>query len=93
MTNPSYIPNSAITITLDGKSVKASDVDKLRDGPLKLKGSKMVIIVQLTTGAEDIAVKTVDFPTKRNIYKPKIEAKSSTVTVFEDPSVSLPSHF
>ena len=92
MTNPSYIPNSAISITLDGESVPSEFADKLRNGLLKLKGNEIVIIVQLGSGSEDIAVKEVKFPTKLNIFKPKIEAKSTTVSRFEDPEVSFYCH-
>ena len=88
MTNPAYIPSSSITITVDGKSAPEDSPDKLRDGPLKLTGKEIVIIVQLTPGPEDISVQTVELPTKVNVKKTTLEAKSSTVPDFENPEVS-----
>jgi len=88
MTNPAYIPSSSITIFVDGNSAPEGSPDKLRDGPLKLTGKKIVIIVQLTPGPEDISIQKVELPTKVNVNQITKEAKSSTVFNFENPDVS-----
>ena len=91
MASDVYIPNGWIQIT--GGSYEAGSEDNLRgtaEPSLMITGTTVTIKVKLVADLnDDVAVEKISIPQSENVGSVKIEVKSSSVTEFVDPEVSI----